>query len=128
MGRGQRFSIKRRLQSFNHAFAGISYVLRSQRNAWIHAAATAIVVLLGLWLGLPARDWALLVLAMMVVWVAEFINTAIEAAVDLKAHEYDPLARVAKDVAAGAVLVAAVGAVAVGLLVLGPNLLERLSG
>ena len=128
MGRRQRFSIKKRIQSFGHAFAGISHVLRSQHNAWIHALATGIVVLLGLWLGVSATDWALLILAMMVVWVAEFINTAIEATVDLKTDEYHPLAGMAKDVAAGAVLIAAVGAVFVGLLILGPSLLDRLLG
>ena len=128
MGRRQRFSIRKRIQSFGHAFAGISHVLRSQHNAWIHALATGIVILLGLWLGVSATDWALLILAMMVVWVAEFINTAIEATVDLKTDEYHPLAGMAKDVAAGAVLIAAVGAVFVGLLILGPSLLDRLLG
>jgi diacylglycerol kinase len=128
MGQGRRFSIKHRLQSFKHAFAGVSYVLRSQHNAWIHAVATAMVVFLGLWLELSVGDWALLILAMTVVWVAEFINTAIEATVDLTTEEHHPLAGAAKDVAAGAVLVAAAGAVIIGLLILGPRFLDRLSG
>lgn len=128
MDSGRRFSIKKRSQSFRHAFAGIGHVLRTQHNAWIHAAITLAVVLLALWLGASATDWALLILAMMIVWVAEFINTAIEAMVDLETEEYQPLAGAAKDVAAGAVLISAVGAVAVGLLVLGPRLLDRLIG
>ena len=128
MGEGERFTIKKRAQSFGHAFAGIGHVLRTQHNAWIHAAITAAVILLALWLNVSPTEWAILVLAMMVVWVAEFVNTAVEAVVDLKSPEYGSLPGAAKDVAAGAVLVAAIGAAVVGLLILGPSLLDRLSG
>ena len=124
MGQGERFTIKKRARSFGHAFAGVGYVFRTQHNAWIHAAITLAVIVLALWLGVSFTEWAILVLAMMVVWVAEFVNTAVESAIDLAGPEFQPLAKVAKDVAAGAVLVAAVGAVAVGLLILGPNWLN----
>lgn len=118
--------LKRRLQSFVYAFAGWRYVLRSQPNIWIHGAATAAVAVLAAWLRLPRHDWAILILAFMAVWMAEFVNTAIEAVIDLVSPEYHPLAKVAKDVAAAAVLVGAFGAVFIGLLILGPPLWARL--
>jgi diacylglycerol kinase (ATP) len=122
------FNVKKRARSFGYAFAGIGHVMRTQHNAWIHAAINLAVVALALWLGASPLEWAILVLAMMAVWVAEFVNTAVEAAVNLATAEPEPLAGAAKDVAAGAVLVASVGAVLVGLLVLGPPLWSRLFG
>ena len=117
-----------RIKSFQYAFEGWWYVLRTQHNAWIHAVITILVFLLGIWLQLPRRDWAVLVLAIMVVWMAEFMNTAIEAVVDMSMPEPHPLAKVAKDVAAAAVLVGACGAALIGLLLLGPPLWERIVG
>lgn len=114
--------LRARIKSFQYAFAGWFYVLRTQPNTWIHAGVTAVVVLLGLWLRLPRRDWAILILTFMAVWMAELMNTAVEAVVDMVSPQYHPLARVAKDVAAAAVLVGALGAVLVGLLILGPPL------
>jgi diacylglycerol kinase len=115
-----------RVESFRYAFEGWWYVIRTQRNAWIHAAITVGVCLLALWLRLPPRDWAVLILTIMVVWVAEFMNTALEALVDITAPDHHPLAKAAKDVAAAAVLVGALGAVIVGLLLMGPPLWQRL--
>ncbi len=114
-----------RLRSFQHAFNGWWYVLRTQRNAWIHAIVTVAVVALGLWLGLNTHDWAILVLVIAMVWAAEFFNTAIEAVVDLASPMHHPLAKVGKDVGAAAVLIAAGAAVIAGLLVLGPPLWMR---
>ena len=102
-------------------------MLRSQPNTWLHAAITAAVFLLGWWLELPRPDWVAILITTMVVWTAEFFNTALEAAVDLASPEEHPLAKVAKDVGAAAVLIAAIGAVLVGLLVLGPPLWARLN-
>ena len=116
-----------RLASFRHAFAGLSYMLRTQRNAWIHACATVAVTAVGLWLGLNRWEWAVIILVIGLVWMAEFVNTALEAVVDLASPDLHPLAKVGKDVAAAAVLVGAVTAVLVGLLVLGPHLWARLS-
>lgn len=118
--------IRARIASFRHAFNGWWYVLRTQHNAWIHAIATSMVVMLGLWLQLPARDWAVLVLVIAMVWSAEFLNTSIEAVVDLASPVHHPLAKVGKDVGAAAVLIAAGAAVLVGLLVLGPPLWEKI--
>ena len=115
-----------RVDSFRFAFAGWRHVLATQPNTWIHATATVLVVALGLWLHLPGRDLALLLVMIALVWTAEFINTALESVVDLASPEQHPLAKAGKDAAAGAVLVAAVFSVAVGLLVLGPPLVDRL--
>jgi len=112
--------------SFKHAFYGWWYVLRTQRNAWIHATISTAVVLVALWLRLPLRDWAVLFLTIALVWTAEFINTALEAVVDLASPQQHPLARVGKDVGAAAVLLAALASILVGLLLLGPPLLEKL--
>jgi len=110
------------LISFKCAFAGLWYVLRTQRNAWIHLSVAVAVVMMGLWLGLSRTEWAILALTIGIVLAAEVLNTVVEAAVDLATAEYHPLAKVAKDVAAGAVLLTAVAAVVVGLLILGPPL------
>lgn len=114
-----------RLRSFVFAFRGIG-ALRREPNAWVHAAASVAVVGLGLALGLERRDWALLLLAMAAVWSAEAFNTAFEALCDAIAPGRDDRVARAKDVAAGAVLLAALGAAGVGLLVLGPPLLARI--
>jgi diacylglycerol kinase len=116
-----------RARSFRYAFDGVRYVLRTQHNAWIHAIITGGVMLLALWLRLPSSDWALLVTMIVLVWTAEFINTALETAVDLIQPQQHPKAKIAKDVAAAAVLLGAAGAVVVGLFVLGPPLWHRLS-
>jgi diacylglycerol kinase len=115
-----------RLASFRYAFAGWAAVLRTQPNARLHAAATAAVVALAAWLRLRPLEWAVLALTVGLVWAAECVNTALEAAVDLASPDLHPLARLAKDAAAAAVLAAALAAVAVGLLLLGPPLWARL--
>ena len=115
-----------RVQSFGNAFRGWWHVIRTQQNAWIHAIVSTAVFIVGLWLGLPPRDWAVLLLTIAMVWAAEFFNTAIEAVVDLASPAKHPLAKVGKDVGAAAVLIAALAAIGVGLLILGPPLLERI--
>ena len=116
-----------RAASFGNAFHGWHYVLRTQANAWIHSTIAAAVFILGLWLHLPARDWATLILTTAVVFVAEFLNTAIETVVDLASPDHHPLAKIAKDVGAAAVLVAALAAILIGLLILGPPLWAKLT-
>ena len=116
-----------RARSFRYAFAGWWFVLRTQRNAWLHAITSLSVIAISLWLRLPAHDWALIILAITVVWTAEFINTALEAVVDLASnHQRHNLARISKDVGAAAVLIAAVASVIIGLLILGPPLWLKL--
>ena len=116
-----------RIAAFGHAFRGWWYVLRTQQNAWIHSLVATIVFLVGLWLGLRPFEWAVIVLTIAMVFTAEFINTAIEAVVDLASPVHHPLAKVGKDVGAGAVLISALAAIVVGLLVLGPPLWVRLT-
>ena len=116
-----------RLHSIRHALRGWRYVMQTQHNAWIHATVATAVFIVGLWLGLPARDWAVLILTIAMVFAAEFINTSIEAVVDLATQEHHPLAKVGKDVGAAAVLIAALAAILVGLLILGPPLWSRLT-
>lgn len=119
--------IQSRIRSFGYAFRGFWYVLRTQRNAWIDAVIATLVFFVSLWLRLDARDWAIIVLTTAMVFTAEFLNTAIEAVVDLASPQKHPLAKVGKDVGAAAVLIAALAAVLVGLLILGPPLWARLA-
>ena len=121
-----RAFLKSRAISFHYAFAGWWFVVRTQRNAWIHAVVSVAVVLVSFWLQLAARDWAVIVMAIALVWTAEFLNTALEAVVDLASPQQHYLARVGKDVGAAAVLIAAVSAALIGFLVLGPPLWNRL--
>lgn len=117
-----------RARSFRYAFAGWWYVIRTQKNAWIHTAASVVVLALALILHLQARDFAILILTIAMVWTAEFINTALEAVVDLASPQLHPLAKVGKDVGAAAVLIAAIASILVGLLILGPRLWQSISG
>lgn len=119
--------ITSRIAAFGHAFRGWGHVLKTQQNAWIHSLIASIVIAMGAWLRLSTQDWAILVLTIAMVFTAEFINTAIEAVVDLASPNRHPLAKVGKDVGAGAVLVAALAAIIVGLLILGPPLWAKLT-
>ncbi len=118
--------IRSRLSSVKNAVVGWWHVVRTQKNAWIHAIATVVVILLGFWLRLPMRDWGVLILTIAMVWTAEFLNTALEIVVDLASPNLHPLAKVGKDVGAAAVLIAALSAVIIGILILGPPLVERM--
>jgi diacylglycerol kinase len=115
-----------RARSFGYAFEGTFYMFRTQRNAWIHALAAFVVLILGIWLKLSTVEWAVITLTIAMVLVTEFINTSIEAVVDLASPERHALAKVGKDVAAAAVLTSAFASVIVGLLILGPPLWEKL--
>ncbi len=117
-----------RRASLGYALAGWAYMLRYQTNLRIQLVAAALVALMALWLGLGALEWALLLLVVGLNLLLEFINAALEAVVNLAGPELHPMARVAKDVAAGAVLLAALLAALVGLLVMGPPLWARLAG
>lgn len=119
--------IHSRVRAFHYAFQGWGYVLRTQRNLWIHSLIAIIVFFLGLWLELSLQDWAIIILTAALVFTAEFINTAIESVVDLATQEHHPLAKAGKDVGAAAVLVAALAAILIGLLILGPPLWIKLS-
>lgn len=121
---GQFFRL--RVQSFRFAFAGWWHVVHTQRNAWIHALVSILVLLMAFWLQLIPRDWAVLILTIAMVWSAEFLNTALEAVVDLASPDLHPLAKIGKDVGAAAVLIAALASVLIGLLIMGPPLIEKI--
>jgi diacylglycerol kinase len=109
------------LRSFQFALQGIAYALRTQRNARVHAVAACLVIAAGIYFHISAVEWAILALTIGTVLSAEMINTVAELAVDLLTQHYHPMAKVAKDVGAGAVLVAAIAAVGVGVAVFGPR-------
>ena len=111
-----------RLRSFKDAFRGLAVLVATQPNARVHAALTIAALALGWWLALAKTEWLFLVMAIGLVWVAEGFNTAIEFLVDMVSPEMDPRAGRVKDVAAGAVLAAAVTAIAVGALIFFPKL------
>jgi diacylglycerol kinase len=115
-----------RARSFKYAFEGWWHVIRTQQNAWIHAIVSILVVGMGLWLHLHPRDWAIIILAIAMVWAAEFFNTALEAIVDLASPELNHLAKIGKDVGAAAVLIAAGASVLIGLLIMGPPLWAKI--
>ena len=116
------------LEAFRCAFSGLWYTLRTQRNMRVHIAIATAVIVVGTWLKLSANQWALIALTSGLVLVSEMVNTVIEKLVDLVCPEYHPLAKIIKDVMAGAVVLAAVVAVIVGLLILGPPLWHKLTG
>lgn len=112
--------------SFRYAWEGLVYTIQCERNARIHLAVAGIVVVLGIWLGLSLVEWGLITVAIAFVFTGEMLNTVIEVVVDMVTPEYHPLAKRAKDVAAGAILLSAVAAVIIGLVILGPHLLAKL--
>jgi diacylglycerol kinase (ATP) len=109
-------------QSFNYAFEGVIHALRTQRNMRIHFAIAAGVLVLAFIYDVTRLELIALMIAIAFVLIAEMVNTAVEATIDLSTPSFDPLAKIAKDLAAGAVLIAAVNAVAVGYLVLADRL------
>ncbi|MBE2270028.1 MAG: diacylglycerol kinase family protein [Anaerolinea sp.] len=115
-----------RVKSLSYALAGWIYMLRRQKNTRIQAFASIFVLGLAAWLGVEPISWAILILTVTMVWMAEFINAAVEAAIDLSTSEYHPMAKVGKDVASAAVLLGAVASVVIGLIILLPPLLTKL--
>jgi diacylglycerol kinase (ATP) len=109
-------------RSFEHAYRGLVYTVRTQRNMRIHVIIATLVLVASLLVGVRKLELAVLVLVVLLVLITEMFNTALEFAVDLATKEYHPLAKLAKDVSAGAVLVSSVGAVLVGYLVLADNI------
>jgi diacylglycerol kinase (ATP) len=125
---GKAFSFSARIDSFRCAFSGIASLIRSEHNAWIHGTATVLAVVLGLVFGISREEWLAIVLAIALVWVTEAMNTAFEALCDAVSPDHDLGIKKAKDVAAGAVLLSALGALGVGLLVFVPRLLAWIGG
>lgn len=108
--------------SFVYAIRGILVAITGGRNMKIHLLAAALAVIVGWFLGINRLEWAMITISIFLVLAAETLNTAVEKAVDLVTREYHPLAKQAKNLAAGAVLLTAVNAVIIGLLIFGPYL------
>src|SRR5664279_3327827 len=113
-----------RVSSFSYALAGWLYMLRRQKNTRIQAVASLAIMFLAFWLGVDWLSLAVLILAITMVWMAEFINAAVEAAINLATGELHPMAKVGKDVASAAVLLGVVASIVIGILVLGPPLMH----
>lgn len=121
-----RFLIRSRLESVKYAFRGLRDMLVTEHNAWVHALATILALDLAWGLGVDRNSFALIIIAIVIVWVAEVFNTVLEIMADLVAPRryFEPVRR-AKDIAAAAVLIASVGAVGVGIVILGPPIYHR---
>lgn len=115
-------------QSFAWAIDGLGYVLRTQRNMKIHLVMAGLAVLGGVVLKITRMEWGLLTLTITLVLTAEAVNTALEKTVDLVTSEYHPLARTAKNTAAGAVLLTALNAVIMGFIIFYPHLIKWMTG
>ena len=115
------------LDSFNFAFEGIIHTLRTQRNMRIHLAVAFVVIVTALIVNVTKLELIALLISITFVLIAEMINTAVEAAIDIATTSFDPMAKLAKDIAAGAVLIASVNAIAVGYLVFAGKVADRSS-
>jgi diacylglycerol kinase (ATP) len=116
------FHLAARVRSFRFALAGIGFMLRTQHNAWLHLTATILVCVAGFVLGISATDWKWLVVAICLVWIAEAFNTAFEYLCDVVSPEFSKAVEKAKDIAAGAVFIAALAAAVLGALTFLPYL------
>ncbi len=117
------FSLSRQIKSFGHAFNGLWCVVKEEHNMHVHLVATIFIVILGSLCGLSIIEWCLIAFAIGMVLMAETFNTSIEVLVDLVSPDYHPLAGKAKDIAAGAVVIACVVAVVIGALIFMPKLM-----
>jgi diacylglycerol kinase (ATP) len=118
----ETFSVAKRVQSIRHAVRGVTEMLKSEHNAWVHLFATVCVVLAAAVLSVNATEWCFLILAIMAVWVSEALNTAFEFLCDVASPDFHPLVKKSKDVAAGAVLLSAIGAVIIALIIFVPHI------
>lgn len=114
------------VMGFVYAYEGLRYCFRTQVNFRVHIAITIVAVLLGIFLSISWLEWALLTVIIVLVLAAEMVNTMIESLVDLVTQEYHPLAKVAKDVSAGVVLLTAIGATVVGVFIFLPRIVSSL--
>lgn len=119
---------RNRVVSLGYALAGWLYMLRWQKNTRLQSVASIAVLGIALWLQVTFAEMAILILTITIVWMAEFINAAVEATINLTTSDIHPMAKVAKDVASAAVLLGVVAAILIGLLILGPPLFTKLFG
>jgi len=122
-----KFSLAARAESFGYALSGLRFVIKNEHNARIHVAAAALVLVLGVTYRIAPADWSILVLSIISVWFAETINTAFEYVCDVVSPEKNEAVKHAKDIAAGAVLITAMGAVIIGTIVMLPYIMDGLN-
>ena len=120
MKKSEAFSAQKRMKSFRYAFQGLAYVVKSQHNMWIHLCITALVVIAATVLHVTKTDWLWLIVAIVIVFLAEIFNTAFEFLCDVVSEKFNPAVEKAKDIAAAAVLVAAGGAIIIGVMIFWP--------
>lgn len=126
MNENKRFSIVARIKSSTHAWRGISIMLKTTHNAWVHLFFAALAVYLGFLLCISSLEWVAIVFAIGFVFVAEAFNTAIEIDIDLTSPDFHPYARDTKDVASGAVLLSVFVAILVGLIIFLPKIIVHI--
>ncbi len=123
MNNHDSFSLSSRIKSFGHAFEGLKLTIRTQHNAWVHVVVAIIVFIIAIILDVSQVEWALLIAAIVAVWGAEAMNTAFELLCDVTNPEFHPIVKHAKDVAAGAVLICAIGSAIIGCIIFLPYFL-----
>ena len=119
----ETFSVIKRIQSITHAVRGVTEMQKSEHNAWVHLFATICVIMAGALFSVTPTEWCFLILAIMSVWVSEALNTAFEFLCDVASPDFHPLVKKSKDVAAGAVLLSAIGAVVIALIIFTPKIM-----
>lgn len=124
----KKFSLRARLKSFAYAFRGLAILIGNEHNAWIHLVASIVVLALAFKFEVTTTEWIILVLVIGLVWMAEAFNTAIERLADKVNPGPDENIKTAKDLAASAVLIAALVAAVTGVIIFGPRLLQLLNG
>ena len=122
------FTFSGRIRSIKDAIAGIELMLRTQNNASVHLAASMAAILTAILLRISTGEWALIIAAIVAVWVAEAMNTAFELLCDVASPQFHPIVKQAKDVSAGAVLISAAGAVVIGCSVFIPRIIQFVNG
>jgi diacylglycerol kinase (ATP) len=121
-----KFSILARVNSFRYAFRGLGFMFQTEQNSWIHLFVTIVVIAFGIWFHISATEWCFASLAIGLVFMAEMVNTAFEKLLDLVHPEEHPMVGKIKDLAAGTVLATAVIAIAVGLIIFLPKIIDKL--
>ena len=116
--------ISNRYNSFKVAGKGVLYMLKHEHNAWIHTLATIVVCVAGLFFVISRFEWCCVVLAIVAVWTAEALNTALEFLADVTSPDFHPLVEKAKDVAAGGVLITSLGSIVIAVLIFGPYIMK----
>jgi len=119
----ETFSITKRIKSFDYAFSGLRLLFATEHNAWLHLVATIVVIVIALLLKVTSNEAGLLSVAVGIVWITELFNTCIEKMMDFVSRENHPSIKLIKDLSAGAVLAAAITALAIGCFVFIPKLM-----